>query len=152
MRSLAVLALIASAGCAPAVALPHTDNAGRFAERKSDPKVDRCAQQKDEGRKKDCQRAKDGAVEFTRRLSVDDQICLDGNPMSDGLTSRCKARAFVTDAGVNKIKVEVREVEPGTGYRHMQEIWFTEAALADIYLLSLGYELPEPPPPPPPDK
>jgi hypothetical protein len=143
MRGLVLCSLLCCAAC-PAVGLvPDVDNGGRFAERVKDPKVDRCETQKEPRRKKDCLKAKDGALEFVRRLSVDDQLCLDGNPMSDGLTSKCKARAFVSDVGVNKVKVEVREVGGGTRYKHMQEIWYTEAALVDDYLKSLGYELNE---------
>jgi hypothetical protein len=142
MRRLCLATLVACSAC-PAGHIPSVYNGGRFAERFQDPKVDRCESQKDARRKKDCLKAKDGALEFVRRLSVDDQLCLDGNPMSDGLTGRCKARAFVSDVGVGKVKVEVREVGAGTRYKHMQEIWYTEAALVDDYLKSQGFELNE---------
>ena len=145
MRALVLCSLVCCAACpvGSAVYIPATDNGGRFAERIQDPKIDRCDSQKEARRKRDCQKAKDGALEFVRRLSVDDQLCLDGNPMSDGVTGRCKARAFVSDVGVNKVKLEVRETSGGTRYKHMQEIWYTEAALVDDYLKSLGYELNE---------
>ena len=144
MRALAALSLCLCAGCLAPAALaymPAVDNGGRYADKVQDPKVDRCKAQADLRRVEDCVKAKDRALEFVRRLSVDDQLCLEGNPMSDGLTGRCKARAFVSDVGVNKVKLEVREVGGGTRYKHMQEIWYTEAALVDDYLKSLGFEL-----------
>jgi hypothetical protein len=142
MRSLLLLASLLCAGClAPAAYMPPTDNGGRYADSIKDPKVDRCAAQPEKRQRKDCAKARDDAFEFVRRLSPGDQICLDGNSMSDGVTGHCKARALVTDSGVNKVKVEVREISPGTGFKHMQEIWYTEAALADVYLMSLGFEL-----------
>lgn len=130
-----------AAGCgAGLVYMPHRDEGNRYADRVQDPKVDRCAAQKDAAVKKDCLRARAAAVEFVRKLSVEDQICLEGSPMSDGITRRCKARAFVSDAGSGKVKVEVRE-STGTRFKPMQNLWYTEAALADAYLESVGFTL-----------
>jgi hypothetical protein len=119
--------------------MPHVDEGNRYADRVGDPATDRCAAQPDARRRKDCVKDRDRALTWVRHLSVDDQLCLEGNPMGDGVTRRCRVRAFVSDVGVNLVKLEVREVPPDSKYRPMQNLWFTEAALGDAYLRSLGY-------------
>lgn len=143
MRALALLAVLALAGClAPAslAKMPHTDNGGRFADRVDDPQTDRCKAMRDGRTRRDCEKTRNEARRWAVDLAVGSEFCLEGNPMSDGVTGLCKARAYVTDVGVNKVKVELRDVDPASRrYRHMQEIWYTEAALVDEYLKSLGF-------------
>ncbi|MGC4113856.1 MAG: hypothetical protein QM765_04215 [Myxococcales bacterium] len=143
MRYLALVALLAPlahTGCG-AGKIPHPEEGGRFADRVTDPKKDRCQAQPDETVRLNCRKERERAMAFVRRVSVDDQLCLEGNPMESGVTSRCKVRAFVSDAGSGKVKLEIRETYSGARYKPMQNLWFTEAALADAWLESAGYTL-----------
>ncbi|MBI5543049.1 MAG: hypothetical protein HY901_04125 [Deltaproteobacteria bacterium] len=141
--ALLVAPALCLAGClAPAAMarMPHVDEGGRYADRVNDPRTDRCAAQ--EGRrKKDCRAVRDQGLEFVRRLMVDDQICLEGNPMSDGISSRCKVRASVSDVGSNNVKLEIRHAAVGTRFKPMQNLWYTELALTDVYVASLGFSV-----------
>ena len=123
------------------VKMVHTDEGGRFATRVGDPEVDRCAAQKDATVRLNCKKERDRAMEFVRKVSVDDQLCLEGTAMENGVTPRCKVRAFVSDAGSGKIKLEIRETYGGSRFEPMQNLWYTEAALADAWLESAGYTL-----------
>lgn len=145
MRRLALLApfVLSATGCVGAglVKMPHVDEGGRYAARVGDPATDRCAAQKDERAKEECRKERDKALAFVRKLSVDDQVCLEGNPMGDRITSRCKVRAFISDAGSGKLKLEIRETYEGSRFKPMQNLWYTERALADAWLESAGYLL-----------
>ncbi|HEY3447865.1 MAG TPA: hypothetical protein VGK67_16030 [Myxococcales bacterium] len=144
MRSVALpwlLAVAASTGCVAGLKVPHVDEGGKFASRVGDPAVDRCAAQRDETLKLNCRREREQAMAFVRKVSVDDQICLEGNPMESGVTPRCKVRAFISDAGSGKLKLEIRETHGGSKFKPMQNLWYTEAALADAWLESAGYTL-----------
>jgi len=136
------LALVLSGCGAGLVYVPPRDEGNRYADRVEAPKTDRCAAQKGARRQEDCARVRDQALRFVGKLAVDDQLCLEGHPMADGVLRSCKARGFVSDVGANKVKVEVREVEPGGKYRPMQNLWFSEAALADLYVKSAGFSEP----------
>ncbi len=136
-------ALLLASGCgAGLVYIAPRDEGNRYADRVADPKTDRCKAQKDYRRRDRCEQLREEARRFVARLAVDDQLCLEGQPMGDGVTRACAARGVVSDVGVNKVKVEVREVEPGGPYSPMQNLWFTEAALVDLYLKSAGFRTP----------
>ena len=127
-----------------APALHESDGPGKQPSKVGDPKFDRCEQQKDGRRRKDCEQDRHVAMEWVRRLSVDDQLCLAGQPMSDGITHRCQVRAFVCDVSPHSVKLEIREAPAGSRYEAMENYWYTEKALADLYLKSLGYTLEQP--------
>ncbi len=141
MRHLAAFAALGLAGCnALAGAFVDTSGkAGRGVPRVEAPKSDRCRAQADSDRRADCQEKRDSALVFVRRLGVGDQVCLEGNPLLDGVTHRCQVRASVADAAPGGVKLEVRDAPPASRYRPMDDYWFAEDALADLYLKSLGF-------------
>lgn len=102
------------------------------------PKGDRCAQQQIRPQKA-CERDRDAAIEFARRLSVDDQVCLDGKQRIEEPMARCQVRAFVESTAPNGVKLEIREAPPSSKYGISSDWWFAEEALADIQLKALGY-------------
>jgi hypothetical protein len=106
------------------------------------PRRDRCGAQPPREAKA-CAELRDRALTFVRRLSVDDQVCLLGNPLMDGVTQRCRVRAFVEDAGPSSVKLEIREASPDTSFVQMDDYWYHEAALADLQLRQSGFRLPE---------
>jgi hypothetical protein len=120
-----------AAGCA-------TGAGGRHDRRVGPPKVDRCATQK---ARKACEAARFAAVEFSRRLSVDDQVCIDGRMRLDEPMRACKVRAFVESTAPNGVKLEIREAPMSAIYTQGSEWWFSEEALAEIQLRVLGYHL-----------
>ncbi|MFN7130446.1 MAG: hypothetical protein ACK4N5_00090 [Myxococcales bacterium] len=103
------------------------------------PEQDRCARQSTEAMRKNCEELRDQAFAFARKLAVDDQVCLEGNPIGDGVTSRCRVRAFVADVAQKNVKLEIRDAPPDSKYRPMEDYWFHEAAIADMYLVGFGF-------------
>jgi hypothetical protein len=123
----------------------HMEHAGdglRGPHRFGSPTVDRCAAQDGAQRQAACRRDRDAALAYVRHLMVDDQVCLEGNPLVDGVTVRCRVRAFVEDASPESIKLEIREAAPGASFAAMDDYWYHEAALVDLQLKSAGYALP----------
>lgn len=141
MNRMLPVAALALGGClAPAalVPMPHNQDGGRQPTRVG-PVPDRCPALAEPKREKECAQARLEGIAFVRRLSVEDQICLDGNPLGDRITSRCKVRAFVEDVGLTNLKLEIRETPPGGRFEPMHDYWFHEDALVDLYLESLGF-------------
>lgn len=103
------------------------------------PQRDRCAHQPEAHHRKSCEELRELAYKFARGLSVDDQVCLEGNPISDGVTSRCRVRASVSDVARGSVKFEIRDAPHDSKYRPMDSYWFHEAAIADMYLEGQGY-------------
>jgi hypothetical protein len=145
MRAFLALALVVClAGCPAASVVYNPDGPGKRPTKVGDPKIDRCAAQQNSGRRKDCEQDRVTALEWVRRLAVDDQLCLLGQPMGDGVRHDCKVRAFVCDVSPRSVKLEIREAAVGTRYQPMEDYWYTEKALADAYLKSMGYKLENP--------
>lgn len=147
MRHYASIAFLALAGCGnfAGAFIDTSGKAGRSMQRVEAPKVDRCSSQSDPERRAQCEEKRHSALAFVRKLAVEDQICLEGNSLLDGVTHRCKVRAFVTDASPRAVKLEIREAPPASRYRPMEDFWFAEEALADLYLKSLGFGAASPP-------
>ncbi len=103
------------------------------------PQQERCARQSEERQRKSCEELRELAYKFARSLAVDDQVCLEGNPISDGVTRRCRVRAFVADVAQQNVKLEIRDAPHDSKYKPMEDYWFHEAALADMYLEGQGY-------------
>jgi len=106
------------------------------------PRIDRCLQQPKPAQHA-CANAREKAIEFARRLSVDDQICIDGAHRIEEPGGACKVRAFVESTAPNGVKLEIREAPAGSKYPIDSDWWFSEEALADLQLRALGYALPE---------
>ena len=141
MNRTLLLPTLLLAGClAPAalVPMPHNQDGGRQPAR-VEAVPDRCAALAEPQREQECGQARVEAIRFVRKLAVEDQICLEGNPLGDRITSRCTVRAFVEDVGPKAIKLEIRETPPGSRFDPMHDYWYHEDALVDLYLESLGF-------------
>ena len=136
-----VLALLLPGCTALAIAggaIPPPGDGMREPHRIGPPRGDRCAAQGG-GQRKRCETMRTEAQRFMGRLSVDDQVCLEGNPLLDGVTSSCTVRAFVEDTAPNTVKLEIREAAHGSKYILMDDYWFHEAALVDLQLKQSGF-------------
>ena len=80
------------------------------------------------------------ATEYTRRLSVGDEVCLEGGYGEEPGFS-CLARAAVIDTSPNQVKLEVRGAKPDSRWfnAEMRHAWYEEGALVDLYLAERGY-------------
>lgn len=104
------------------------------------PLKDRCVAHGRSSVRAPCDDAKYLATEYTRRLSVGDEVCLeDGYGEVPG--QACKARAAVIDTAPNQIKLEVRSTRPDSRWfgAEMRHAWYEEGALVDLYLAEQGY-------------
>lgn len=104
------------------------------------PTRDRCASLGQSGVRPQCEEARALARIYVRRLSVTDDICLEGG-FGEVPGAACLARAFVADTGPGQILVELREARPESRwFNHIQhQVWFAEEALVDLYLAERGY-------------
>lgn len=104
------------------------------------PKVDRCQAYGKSGARSPCEDAKYLAQIYVRKLSVGDDVCLEST-FGDVPGAACLARASVSDAGLHKILLTVREARPESRWfkRVQSQIWFEEEALVDLYLAQHGY-------------
>jgi hypothetical protein len=104
------------------------------------PMKDRCAQLGSTSVRNSCDEAKYLATEYTRRLSVGDEVCLEGG-YGDEVGPGCLARAAVIDTAPNQVKLEVRNARPDSRWFNgeMRHTWFEEGALVDLYLAERGY-------------
>ncbi|HEY3446288.1 MAG TPA: hypothetical protein VGK67_07975 [Myxococcales bacterium] len=130
-----VLSAVALAGCATLNREQNSHMVGK-------PLVDRCAKQQIRPQKA-CERERDVAVEFARKLSIDDQVCIDGKQRIEEPMVNCKVRAFVSSAGKDGVKLDIREAPGGSKYVVGSSWWFAEEALADVDLHAQGYLLNE---------
>ena len=103
------------------------------------PLKDRCVQHGASVRG-NCDEAKYLATEYMRRLSVGDEVCLEGG-YGEEPGSACKARAAVIDTSPNQVKLEVRGAKPDSRWFNveMRHAWYEEGALVDLYLSERGY-------------
>jgi hypothetical protein len=87
-----------------------------------------------------CDEARYLGTEYTRRLSVGDEICLEGG-YGEEAGAACKARAAVIDTAPNMVKLEVRGAKPDSRWfnAEMRHAWYEEGALVDLYLTERGY-------------
>lgn len=104
------------------------------------PLRDRCAQHGSSSVRGNCDEAKYLATEYTRRLSVGDEVCLEGG-YGEEPGQACKARAAVIDTAPNQVKLEVRTAKPDSRWfsAEMRHAWYEEGALVDLYLAERGY-------------
>lgn len=147
MRTSISVALLVASGCSHVAAafIDTSGKTGRSVRQVDAPKVDRCRAQADADRRSVCSEVRDQVMTYVRRLAVEDQVCLEGNSLVDGVTHRCKVRAFVADAAPGRVKLEIREAPPSSKYVTMADYWFAEEALADLHLKSLGFAAPASP-------
>jgi hypothetical protein len=110
---------------------------GRGTHRIAAPEEDRCQKAAD-GLHDICAKVRDEGARYVARLSVDDQVCLDGLAMEKP-TVQCKVRAFVADTAPQAVKLEIRESPPGSKYLPMDMYWYAEGALVDRYLQMSGF-------------
>jgi len=104
------------------------------------PVRERCAQHGRSSARAACDEAHYLGTEYTRRLAVGDEVCLeDGYGEEPG--GACKARAAVIDTAPNRIKLEVRTAKPDSRWfnSEMRHAWYEEGALVDLYLAERGY-------------
>lgn len=136
--------VLAATGCALRNNAPSRERSGASlferAPEIAGPVQDRCEKLKGTGAEAGCSDAKYLAQTYVRRLSQTDEICLEGG-FGEEPGGSCLARAFVADAGTGKVLVEIRAAKPESRwFNHMQhQLWFTEAALVDLYLAERGY-------------
>ncbi|KFA87453.1 hypothetical protein [Archangium violaceum] len=104
------------------------------------PVKDRCEQHGRSSVRGNCDEAKYLATEYTRRLSVGDEVCLEGG-YGDEPGAGCKARAAIIDTAPNRVKLEVRTAKPDSRWfnAEMRHAWYEEGALVDLYLAERGY-------------
>ena len=104
------------------------------------PRVDRCTQHRQSSLRAQCDEARYLATEYTRRLSVGDEVCLEGG-YGDEPGQACLARAAVIDTAPNQVKLEVRTARPDSRWfnAEMRHAWYEEGALVDLYLSERGY-------------
>jgi len=133
MRTSLLLAL-ALTGCATM--------GGHHANLVGPPKTDRCAAQPSNA-KRDCADAMDTALRVVKKLSVDDQVCIDGEHELADDSRECQVRAFVEGVAPNAVELEIRSAPPDSKYTIDSEWWYDEHALAEVQLRALGYTLPD---------
>ncbi|MGC4119082.1 MAG: hypothetical protein QM765_31855 [Myxococcales bacterium] len=137
MKSFAVVITLAAAvvlaGCATLNREQNSKIVGK-------PVVDRCAKQQIRPQKA-CERDRDEAVEFASKLAVEDQVCIDGHQRIQEPMVNCKVRAYVSAAGKEGVKLDIREAPGGSKYVVGTSWWFAEEALAEVQLKALGYLL-----------
>jgi hypothetical protein len=104
------------------------------------PRIDRCVQHGGSSVRGNCDEARYLGSEYTRRLSVGDEVCLEGG-YGDEPGPTCLARAVVIDTAPNQIKLEVRSAKPDSRWYNaeMRHAWYEEGALVDLYLAERGY-------------
>lgn len=104
------------------------------------PLKDRCVQHGTSAVRSHCDDAKYLGTEYTRRLSVGDEVCLEGG-YGDEPGQACKARAAVIDTAPNQVKLEIRTARPDSRWfnAEMRHAWYEEGALVDLYLAEQGY-------------
>lgn len=104
------------------------------------PSQDRCAALGKSSVRGGCDDALYLAQEYARRLSVGDEVCLEGG-FGEEPGAACKARAAVIDTGPNRVKLEVRSARPDSRWfkSEMRHGWYEEGALVDLYLAERGY-------------
>jgi hypothetical protein len=104
------------------------------------PLKDRCEQHGHSSVRAPCDEARYLATEYTRRLSVGDEVCLEGG-YGDEPGQVCLARAAVIDTAPNQVKLEVRSTKPDSRWfrSEMRHAWYEEGALVDLYLAEQGY-------------
>ncbi len=104
------------------------------------PKSDRCVSHGKSSLRSSCDDARYLGTEYTRRLSVGDEVCIEGG-YGDDPGPACKARAAVVDTGPNGVKLEIRGAKPDSRWfrSEMRHAWYEEGALVDLYLADRGY-------------
>jgi hypothetical protein len=102
--------------------------------------ADRCATYTGKNRREACNEARMLGEIFVRKLSVGDEVCLDGG-FGDSGRGACSARAAIADTATGKDLIEVREASPGSTWfgKEQRQFWFEEGALVDLYLKDHGY-------------
>lgn len=132
-RRLALSVALSLSGCILATG-------GKVVRKVGPPQTDRCAQQPEIARKS-CEREREEALSFARKLAVDDQVCIDGeHRIERPMGGLCTVRAFVESTAPDGVKLEIREAPPDSRYEVQSDWWFAEEALADIQLQVLGYK------------
>lgn len=104
------------------------------------PKQNRCAAHGKSSLRSSCEDALYLGTEYTRRLSVGDEVCIEDG-YGDEPGPACKARAAVIDTGTNRVKLEIRGTKPDSRFfnSEMRHAWYEEGALVDLYLAERGY-------------
>lgn len=104
------------------------------------PEKNRCVTHGKSSVRASCDEALYLGTEYTRRLSVGDEVCLEGG-YGEEVGSACKARAAIIDTAPNQVKLEVRGAKPDSRWfnAEMRHAWYEEGALVDLYLSERGY-------------
>lgn len=144
MKGALVVLLLAASGCLTDTRASRDRGAAGIFENVPlypAPAVSRCAKFKKGGSAAAaCDEAKYLAELYVRRLSVGDEVCLDGG-FGDKPLASCLARASVADNDTNRVLLEVRNAQPGSKWfnKEANQFWFEEGALVDLYLADHGY-------------
>lgn len=78
---------------------------------------------------------------YVKKLSVGDQVCLEGGFGEPEGRSPCTVRASIEDTSQQGVMLEIRDVAPGSKWKGKgaHQFWYDEAALIDLYLAERGY-------------
>ena len=142
-RCLVLVLCIALAGCVshehPGPFMHQTDVGAQTI---SAPAKDRCeAYASAKTTYAQCQQFKTAAIEYLRRLSVGDTVCME-NTLGEEMTAECKARGVIVDGDAHGFLIEFRDPSTTSKWKDEQgkRVYFENGALIDIYLRERGYE------------
>jgi hypothetical protein len=104
------------------------------------PLKERCAGLGKGAAAKRCEEAKYLGEIYVRKLDVGTDVCIEGG-FGDEPGGACLARAQVSDTRPNEVLLEVRGAKPDSRWFHkeLNQFWFEEGALVDLYLADHGY-------------
>jgi hypothetical protein len=140
-RLLVLLPLMAGVSLACATASRDRGATGLFESTQTvrTPLAKRCAKHTG-SRKSGCNEAEYLAQSYVRRLSVGENVCLEGG-FGEPPGGTCLARALVFDTRDNEVLLDVKFAKPDSKWFHResQQYWFEEGALVDLYLADHGY-------------
>lgn len=145
-RAVAVLAgALAAAGCATGGPMYgagfERSSVSRVDRKFPRPEGDRCERHRvDAVLFRQCRAARIEAVKYVQSLETSAEVCLEdtfGEPLGDG----CRARGVVLDPGSTGVVIEVKEVDAARAkrFKKVENVWFSNEALADHYLAEHGY-------------
>ncbi len=77
---------------------------------------------------------------YARKLAPGDEVCLEGG-FGGEATGACLSRAAVMDSATDRVLLEIRAASPESRWFKsvLNQVWFEEGALVDLYLAEHGY-------------
>jgi len=106
------------------------------------PKKDRCESYKSAATTySQCEQFKTEAVEYLRKLSTSDTVCLEEG-FGEEPGPNCKARGTIVDGDERGYLIRLNDPTSDSKWKDYQDkrVYFENGALVDIYLRERGYE------------